>query len=192
MMLSDNIVNHKLMPGPTFKTCHHSISILVVSLHMFTIQEQEWQEDTCFDLATNKTPDAIKKHITKGPLLLPTTISELIQQIHHLLILTEGLFTHHCMMVTQLHELMEALQVHEHHLKGDYASSTHLIPQVIWALILLAHEFYRQVCTRSQLDPASGAPRTTKASLSTYMHMITLKMKLDLDGLPPQWQLQPV
>ena len=90
----------------------------------------------CFDLATNKTPDAIKKHITKGPPPLPTTISELIQQIHHLLMLTEGLFTHCCVMVTQLCKLMEALQVCKHQLMGDYASSTHLIPQVIWALIL--------------------------------------------------------
>ena len=190
--LSNNIINHKLMPGPTFETCHHGISSLVVSLRTFTVQEQEQQEDMCFDLATNKTPDSIKKHITKGPLPLPTTISELIQQIHCLLVLTEGLFTHHCMMVTQLRELMEALQVHEHRLMGDYASSAHLIPQVIWALILLAHEFYCQVCTCSQLEPASGAPRTTRALLSTYMHMITLKMKLDLNGLPPQWHPQPV
>ena len=124
MILSDNIVNHKLTPGPTFETCHHGIlSILTVSLCTFTVQEQEQQEDTCFDLATNKTPDAIQKHITKGPLPLPTTVSELIQQIHHLLILTEGLFTRRCMMVAQLHELMEALQVRKHCLMGDYAMS---------------------------------------------------------------------
>ena len=54
-------------------------------------------------------------------------------------------------MVTQIHELMDALQAHEHRLMGDYASSAQLIPQVVWALILSAQEFYRQVCTRSQL-----------------------------------------
>ena len=190
-MLSDNIVNHKLAPGPTYETCHHSISILAVSLCTFTIQELEHQEEICFDLVTNKTPDAIKKHMTKGPPPLPTTISELIQQIHRLLILTDGLFTHRCAMVTQLRELMETLQVRKHHLMGDYASSAQLIPQVVWALILSARDFYRQVCTRSQLDPAAGTPCTTTASLSMYMHMIALKMKLDLDGLLPQWTTQP-
>ena len=76
--------------------------------------------------------------MTKGPPPLPTTISELVQQIHQLIVLTKGLFTHHCTMVTQLRELMEALQAREHRLMGDYASSTQLIPQVIWALILSA------------------------------------------------------
>ena len=80
--LADNIVNHKLAPGPTFETCHHGISILAVSLCTFTVQEQERQDEACFELATNKTPDAIKKHLSKGPPPLPTTISELIQQIH--------------------------------------------------------------------------------------------------------------
>ena len=61
---------------------------------------------------------------------------------------------------------------------------------IIWALTLMAHEFYQQVCKRSQLELASGAPRTARALLSTYMHMIILKMKLDLDGLPQQWNLQ--
>ena len=189
--LSDNIINHKLAPGPTYETCHHGISILAVSLRTFTIQELERQEETCFDLATNKTPDAIKKHMSKGPPPLPTTISELIQQIHRLLVLTDGLFTHRCAMVTQLRELMEILQVREHRLMGDYASSAQLIPQVVWALILSARDFYRQVCTRSQLDPTVGTPRTATASLSTYTHMIALKMKLDLDGLPHQWTAQP-
>ena len=41
MMLFDNIVNHKLAPGPTFETHHHGISILAVSLQTFNVQEQE-------------------------------------------------------------------------------------------------------------------------------------------------------
>ena len=79
MTLFDNIINHKLAPGPTFETCHHGISILAISLWTFTVQEQERQEDTYFELVTNKTPDAIKKHMTKGPPPLPTTIGELVQ-----------------------------------------------------------------------------------------------------------------
>ena len=93
MTLSDNIINHKLVPGPTFETCHNGISTLAISLCTFTIQEQEQQEDTYFKLTTNKTPNAIKKHMIKGPPPLPTTISELVQQIHWLLVLTKGLFT---------------------------------------------------------------------------------------------------
>ena len=75
---------------------------------------------------------------------------------------------------------------------GGYASSAQLIPQVVWALILSAWEFYCQVCTCSQLKPATGTPHTARASLSMYTHMITLKMKLDLNGLPHQWHLQPM
>ena len=95
-------------------------------------------------------------------------------------------------MVAQLHELMEALQACEHCLMGDYASSTQLIPLVVWALILSAQEFYHQVCTCSQLEPAAGTPHTARASLSMYRHMITLRMKLDLNGLPHQWHPQPM
>ena len=94
-------------------------------------------------------------------------------------------------MVTQLRELMEALQAREHRLMGDYASSAQLIPQVVWALILATQDFYHQVCMHSQLDPSTGTPLYTKALLSTYTHMIALKMRLDLNGLPHQWHLQP-
>ena len=90
-------------------------------------------------------------------------------------------------MVSQLCDLMEALQVREHRLLRDYTSSTQLIPQVVWALTITAREFYCQVCTCNQLDLTSGTPCKAMASLSTYMHMIALKMKLDLDGIPPQW-----
>ena len=98
----------------------------------------------------------------------------------------EELFTHHCLMVNQLHDLMEALQVHEHCLMGDYTSSAQLIPQVVWALILTACDFFGQLCTCSQLKPTTGEPHMAKATLSTYTKMITLKMKLDLNGLPMQ------
>ena len=95
-------------------------------------------------------------------------------------------------MVSQLCELMETLQVREHHLRmGNSTSSAQLIPQIVWALILSAHKFYHQVCMRSQLEPTTGTPHTAKASLSMYMHMIALKVKLDLNGLPPQWNPQP-
>ena len=111
MILFNNIVNHKLTPGPTYETYHHGISILAISLQNFNAQEQEHREAMSFKLATNKTPDAIAKHLTKGPPLLPTNVSELIQQIHCLLVLTEGPFTHCCLMANPLRDLMEALQV---------------------------------------------------------------------------------
>ena len=85
---------------------------------------------------------------------------------------------------------MDALQVHEHHLMGDYTTFAQLIPQVVWALTLTARDFFGQVCTRSQLEPTTGAPWAAKATLSTYTHMITMKMCLDLDGLPMQWTPQ--
>ena len=190
--LFNNIMNHKLAPGPTYETCHHGISILAVSLWTFSVQEHEQQEESYFNLATHKTPDAIKKHLMKGLPPLPTTISELIQQLHQLLVLTEGLFTHRCSMADQLHDLMEAFQVRERHLMGDYTSSIQLIPQVVWALTLTACNFFGQVCMHSQLDPATRAPcaGAAKATLSTYTHMITMKMCLDLDSLPMQWTPQ--
>ena len=66
------------------------------------------------------------------------TVTELIQQIHRLLVLTEGLFTHRCSLADQLCDLMDALQVREHCLMGDYTTSAQLILQVIWALTLTA------------------------------------------------------
>ena len=102
----------------------------------------------------------------------------------------EGLFTYHCSKVNQLCDLMDALQVCEHHLMGDYTSSAQLILQVIWALTLTACNFFKQVCTRSQLEPTTRAPWAAKATLSTYTHVITMKMCLDLDGLPMQWTPQ--
>ena len=85
---------------------------------------------------------------------------------------------------------MDALQVRKHHLMGDYTTSAQCIPQVTWALTLTAHDFFGQVCTCSQLKPTTGAPWTAKATLSTYTHMITMKMRLDLDGMPMQWTPQ--
>ena len=186
-ILFDNIVNHKLAPGPTYETYHHGISILAVSLRSFNAQEQERREAMSFELATNKTPDAITKHLTKGPPPLPTTISELIQQIHRLLVLTEGLFTHRCPMADPLRDLMEALQVREHRLLSDFAGSAQLIPQVVWALTITAREFYRQVLKRNQIDPTYGNPRTTTTTLNQYTHMIKMRQKLDIDDIPTQW-----
>ena len=85
---------------------------------------------------------------------------------------------------------MDALQAREHRLMGDYTSSAQLIPQVIWALTIAARDFFGQVCTCNHLEPTTGTPRTAKATLNTYTHMITMKMQLDLDGLPTQWTPQ--
>ena len=93
-------------------------------------------------------------------------------------------------MVEQLHDLMDALQAREHRLMGNYTSSAQLIPQVIWAFTLTARDFFGQVCTCNHLEPTTGTSQTAKATLNTYTHMITMKMRLDLDGLPTQWTPQ--
>ena len=129
----------------------------------------------------------ITKHLTKGPPPLPTNVSELIQQIHCLLVLTEGLFTHRCPMANPLYDLMEALQVREHRLLSDFTGSAQLIPQVVWALTITAREFYRQVLKRNQINPVYDNPRSMKTTLNQYTHMIKMRQKLDIDDIPPQW-----
>jgi len=79
--LFDNILNYRFAPRATYKTCHHGISVLAVSMRSFAEQEQESLEDSYYDLATSKTPDAVRKHKAKLPPPLPTTILELLQLI---------------------------------------------------------------------------------------------------------------
>jgi hypothetical protein len=95
-MLFEHIVQHKFEPGAGYNTCHHGISLLAVSLRSQATQEQECADDEHFERATNKTPDAIRKHTTKMPPALPPTIGELLQQLWRLIVLTTGLFTTHC------------------------------------------------------------------------------------------------
>ena len=56
------IINHKFLPGESFDTCHHGLSILAISLHSFTVQELKQHEDNIFQWASNITPDALWKH----------------------------------------------------------------------------------------------------------------------------------
>ena len=72
--LFDHIINHKFIPGDSYDTCHHGLSILALSLHSISIQEQEQCKDEYFWEASNKTQDTIWKHKTKG---LPTLPSHL-------------------------------------------------------------------------------------------------------------------
>ena len=60
-ILFHHIIKHKFILGESFNTCHHGMSILVVSLCSFTIQKQEHWEDDYFWEASHKTPDAVQK-----------------------------------------------------------------------------------------------------------------------------------
>ena len=76
--LFEHIINHKFIPGDSYDTCHHGLSILAISLHSFSIQEHEQCEDEYFQETSNKTQDYIWKHKTKGPPALPTSIGKLL------------------------------------------------------------------------------------------------------------------
>ena len=103
--LFEHIVQHMFIPGDSYKTCHHGLSILAISLHSFSVQEQEQHEDEFFCEASNKMQDSIRKHKTKGPPALPTSIGELLLLLDRLITLTKGLFTASSPMAIQLEEL---------------------------------------------------------------------------------------
>jgi hypothetical protein len=69
--LFDNITTYRFEPGAAYATCHHGISLLAVSMRSFAAQERESQDDEHFDRATNKTPEAVRKHSEKAPPPLP-------------------------------------------------------------------------------------------------------------------------
>jgi hypothetical protein len=133
-LLFEHIMHHKFEPGPSYDTCHHGISLLAVSMRSFATQEQERQEDKWFNQATTKTPEAIKKHSSKAPPPLPTTVAELLQLLWHMIVLTTGLFTTHCSLAIHLKDLHTAIQVHEQTIMGDPTSMADLIPQLTWII----------------------------------------------------------
>jgi hypothetical protein len=81
--LFDNIVGFKFEPGHTFETCHHGMSPLSLSMRSFADQEQESQDDDYFAQATNKTPEAVRKHNLKLPPPLPSSVGELSSSSSH-------------------------------------------------------------------------------------------------------------
>lgn len=188
-LLFEHITSHKFEPGAAYETCHHGISLLAVSLRSFADQERERHDDECFEQATNRTPDAVRKHTTKTPPPLPTSIGELLQLLERLIVLTVGLFTVHCSLAIQLRALQAALQEKEHRLMGSPETTADLIPQLVWAIISTAREFYGHISTRADIDPADDeAPRVAIAQLSIYTTMMKAGLKLDLAGIPDQWR----
>jgi hypothetical protein len=107
----------------------------------FAAQERERQDNKDFDMATNKTPEAVQKHSSKAPPPLPTTIAELQQLMWRMIVLTTGLFTTHCSLAIQLKDLYTAIQEREQTLMGDPAEVAELIPQLTWAITTAAREF---------------------------------------------------
>jgi hypothetical protein len=65
--LFDHICSYKFEPGPSYENCHHGISLLAVSMRSAADQDRESQDDTYFAQATNKTPEAVRKHHSKLP-----------------------------------------------------------------------------------------------------------------------------
>jgi hypothetical protein len=139
--LFDCIVNYRFEPGPNYETCHHGISLLAVSIRSYADQEKESQDDFFFEQATNKTPDAVKKHHNKMPPPLPTMVAELMQLLWRMIALTVGLFTEQCSLVVQLKEFHTELQEREQHIMGDPTAAAELTPQLTWAIIVGAREF---------------------------------------------------
>jgi hypothetical protein len=107
--LFEHIVALKFEPGHSYKTCHHGLSLLSVSMRSFAAQERERQDDDWFDSATNKTLEAVRKHNSKLTPPLPTTVAELLQLLSRLIVLTVGLFTSQCSLATQLEALHQEI-----------------------------------------------------------------------------------
>jgi hypothetical protein len=186
--LFEHIVQHKFIPGDSYDTCHHGLSILAVSLRSFTVQEHEQREDEYFREASNKTQDSIRKHKTKGPPALPTSIGELLLLLDRLITLTRGLFTATSPMVMQLEDLRLVLRRRHHTLMSDPRRTAERIPQLIWALIKSTRHFYGTVCTKDDLDPADGdLPRLPTASLDAYTFLLKAELPIEVDGIPEQW-----
>jgi hypothetical protein len=190
-LLFEHILHHKFEPGPAYDTCHHGISLLAVSMRSFATQEQERQEDAWFDQATTKTPEAIKKHSSKAPPPLPTTIAELLQLLWRMIVLTTGLFTTHCSLAIQLKDLHMAIQEREQTIMGDPTSMAELIPQLAWIITSTAREFYGTICTKDDIDPPlDQTPRLAIAQLSLHTTMFKAGWKLNIANIPEQWQRQ--
>jgi hypothetical protein len=186
--LFDHILNHKFEPGAGYESCHHGISLLAVSMRSFSAQERERRDDDDFELAMNKTPEAVRKHSSKAPPPLPTTVAELLQLMWRLIVLTTGLFTIDCSLAIQLRDMHHALQEREQTLMGDLEAADELIPQLAWAVTTAAREFYGTISTRADVDPPdNAAPRVAIAQLSIHTQLFKTGIKLNLTSLPEQW-----
>jgi hypothetical protein len=187
--LFDHILTHKFEPGAGYESCHHGISLLAVSMRSFSAQERERKDDDDFELATTKTPEAVRKHSSKAPPPLPTTVAELLQLMWRMIILTTGLFTTDCSLAIQLRDMHQALQKREQTLMGDPEEASALIPQLAWAITSSAREFYGTISTRKDVDPPdNSAPRVAIAQLSIYTQLFKAGLTLNLTNMPDQWR----
>jgi hypothetical protein len=185
-----DITSHQFEPGAYYDTCHHGISILSVSMRTFETQEREKQDDADFEQATNKTPEAVRKHTGKGPPPLPGSIGDLLQALWRLIILTKGLFTQHCSLANQLEDLYDALQDKQQRIMSDPTAPTTLIPQLVWAITDASREFYSQICTKSDVDPPEDGtpPKFAIAEISIYTSLFKAGLPIQVANMPEQWK----
>jgi hypothetical protein len=188
--LFDDIMSHHFEPGAYYDTCHHGISLLAVSMRTFEAQERERQDDEDFDQATHKTPEAVRKHNSKGPPPLPSSIGDLLQALWRLIVLTKGLFTQQCSLVCQLEDLYDALQDKEQRIMSNATAHTTLIPQLVWAITDKSREFYSQICKRNDVDPPDDGtpPKFAIADISIYTSMFRAGLPIEVDNMPEQWK----
>jgi hypothetical protein len=72
---------------------------------------------------------------------------------------------------------------------GSPETTADLLPQLVWAVISAAREFYGHISTRADIDPVGDEPpRLAIAQLSIYTTMMKAGLKLDLAGVPDQWR----
>jgi hypothetical protein len=158
-------------------------------MRSFADQEQESQDDEYFAQATNKTPEAVRKHNLKLPPPLPSSVGELLQLIARTIVLTVGLFTENCSLAMQLTDLEKELQEREQHIMGDPTAAAALIPQIMWAIISTSREFYGTMCTRADVDPPAGrSAKLAIAKLSIHTSLFSAGYNLNLTNVPDQWK----
>jgi hypothetical protein len=153
-----------------------------------TAQDHEHQEDEYFKQATNRTPDAVRKHSAKVPPPLPTSIADLMQLLWCLIVLVEGLFTPNCSLALQLKDMHVAMQNQKQTIMGDPMAMAEWLPQLAWAIILASRAFFGNISTRADIDTAEhGPPCFAVANLSIYTSMFQAGIKFNLDTVPAEW-----
>jgi hypothetical protein len=188
--LFEDIMAHQFEPGACYDTCHHGISLLAVSMRTFEAQERERQDDEDFEQATHKTPEAVRKHNSKGPPPLPSSVGDLLQALWRLIILTKGLFTQQCSLANQLEDLYEALQDKEQRIMSDPTAHSTLIPQLVWAITTASRDFYSNISKRNDVDPPDDGtpPKLPIAGISIYTSMFTAGIPFQVANMPEQWK----
>jgi hypothetical protein len=158
-------------------------------MRSFAAQERERKDDDDFEMATHKTPEAVRKQTSKAPPPLPATVAEVLQLLWRMSILTEGLFTEDCSLAIQLRDMHKALKKREQKLMGDLTAADELIPQLAWAITSTARDFYGTVSTREDIDPPDDkAPQVAIAQLSIYTQMFQAGYTLNLTNIPDPWR----